>query len=38
MEGIIGDAKLDRQRQLAHLIENSLTKASNDSAFGVNMW
>jgi hypothetical protein len=38
MEGIIGDAKLDRQRQLAHLIENSLTKASNDSKFGVNIW
>jgi hypothetical protein len=38
MEGIIGNAKLDRQRQLAQLIENSLTKASNDSKFGVNIW
>jgi hypothetical protein len=38
MEGIVGDARLERQRQLAMMVENSLTKACIESEFGINIW
>jgi hypothetical protein len=37
-ETIAGDAKVERQRQLAQLVEDSLTKACHNSEFGINIW
>jgi hypothetical protein len=37
-ERIAGDAKVERQKQLAQLVEDSLTRACHDSEFGINIW
>jgi hypothetical protein len=36
-ETIAGDAKVERQWQLAQLVKDFLTKACHDSEFGINI-